>query len=159
MSNNRLQTRFGLFELRGCDFPAREVEIIELCDAARFVGPRVADVLEHRRAIVQHESHLYRDESAVMRLVGATEFYIRGPFYLEGMFQGLLGSLAALAGLVGAYFGLAPDVGRSLMASSLLHRFLTPGEIAGLLGFGALAGLVGAIVSLGREPIGGEASD
>jgi len=110
-------------------------------------------------SVVRLTSYLYRDEIAVMRLVGATEFYIRGPFYLEGMFQGLLGSLAALAGLVGAYFGLAPDVGRSLMASSLLHRFLTPGEIAGLLGFGALAGLIGAIVSLGREPIGGDASD
>jgi cell division transport system permease protein len=109
-------------------------------------------------SVVRLTSYLYRDEIAVMRLVGATEFYIRGPFYLEGMFQGLLGSLAALAGLVGAYFGIAPDVGRSLMASSLLHRFLTPGEIAGLLGFGALAGLVGAIVSLGREPVGGEAS-
>jgi len=107
-------------------------------------------------SVVRLTSYLYRDEIAVMRLVGATEFYIRGPFYLEGMFQGLLGAVVALAGLVGGYLSLRPDLEDSLLGSSLAHRFLSPPEIFGLLGLGATAGLVGAIVSLGREPAGGE---
>jgi len=32
-----------------------------------------------------------REEIEVMRAVGATSFFIRAPFYLEGIFQGLAG--------------------------------------------------------------------
>ena len=52
-------------------------------------------------SVVRLTSFLYREEIAVMRLVGATEFYIRGPFYFEGILQGLLGGLIA-AGALGA---------------------------------------------------------
>jgi cell division transport system permease protein len=42
--------------------------------------------------------YLRRNELETMRLVGATNFFIRGPFVLEGMLQGLVGSgLAMLA--------------------------------------------------------------
>jgi cell division transport system permease protein len=107
-------------------------------------------------SVVRLTSYLYRDEISVMRLVGATEFYIRGPFYLEGMFQGLIGALVALGGLTGVHLLLQPKLGQSLVANALAQEFLTPAEMAGLLGFGALAGLVGAIVSLGREQISSE---
>ena len=102
-------------------------------------------------SVVRLTSYLYRDEIAVMRLVGATEFYIRGPFYLEGLFQGLLGAVVALGGLVAVHLTLQPRLGRSLVASVLAQRFFSPLEIAALLAFGALAGLAGAVVSLGRE--------
>ena len=39
-----------------------------------------------------------RDEIAIMRLVGATDWFIRKPFILEGLITGLLGSLLALPG-------------------------------------------------------------
>ncbi len=107
-------------------------------------------------SVVRLTSYLYRDEISVMRLVGATEFYIRGPFYLEGMFQGLIGALVALGGLTGVHLALQPKLGQSLAASALAQQFLAPAEMAGLLGFGALAGLVGAIVSLGREQVSSE---
>ncbi len=105
-------------------------------------------------SVVRLTSYLYRDEIAVMRLVGATEFYIRGPFYLEGMFQGLLGALVALGGLTAVH--LAVRGGPSLVTAALTGRFLSALEIGALLGLGALAGLVGAIVSLGREDLAGE---
>jgi cell division transport system permease protein len=37
-----------------------------------------------------------RDEIAIMRLVGATNWFIRRPFLLEGLITGILGSLLAL---------------------------------------------------------------
>lgn len=109
-------------------------------------------------SVVRLISYLYRDEIAVMRLVGATEFYIRGPFYFEGIFQGLLGALVATGGLAGLHFGLRPRIAESLVATALAQRFLTPAEIALLLGFGAAAGLVGAVVSLGREHAASESN-
>ena len=109
-------------------------------------------------SVVRLTSYLYRDEISVMRLVGATEFYIRGPFYLEGLFQGLIGAVVALGGLVAVHLTLQPRLEHSLVASVLAGRFLSPLEIASLLGFGAVAGLAGAVVSLGREHAASESS-
>jgi len=122
------------------------VRALGLLLTAVLVGASVFTIA----SVVRLTSYLYRDEIAVMRLVGATEFYIRGPFYLEGMFQGLLGALVALGGLTALHLSLQSS-GPSLAAAALAGQFLSPVEIAALLGFGAGAGLVGAIVSLGRE--------
>ena len=102
-------------------------------------------------AVVRLTSLLYRDEIAIMRLVGATEFFIRGPFYLEGILQGLLGAAVAVGALRAAHLALQPRLAESLVLSISAREFLSPAESAALLLFGALAGLGGALVSLGRE--------
>lgn len=102
-------------------------------------------------AVVRLTSFLYRDEIAVMRLVGATEFYIRGPFYAEGILQGLLGAAAALGALAAGHLSLSARLDSSLVLAIAARDFLSLAEIAALLVFGAAAGLTGALVSLGRE--------
>ncbi len=47
-----------------------------------------------------------RRETAIMRLVGASNFYVQLPFLVEGMIAGLFGWLVATALLVGAKAGL-----------------------------------------------------
>jgi cell division transport system permease protein len=40
--------------------------------------------------------HARRREIEVMKLVGASNWYVRGPFMLEGLLTGLAGSIAAV---------------------------------------------------------------
>jgi cell division transport system permease protein len=116
-------------------------------------------------SVIRLTAYLYRDEIAVMRLVGATEFYIRGPFYVEGLFQGLAGGLLAVGSLFGIHrlvvgggagspYAGSPDAGSPLLASVLAEDFLSPRQVVLLISLGALAGLVGAVTSLRREELG-----
>jgi cell division transport system permease protein len=44
-----------------------------------------------------------RKEIEVMKLVGATDWFVRGPFLIEGMMAGLIASLVAIAVVAGGY--------------------------------------------------------
>jgi cell division transport system permease protein len=105
-------------------------------------------------SVVRLISMLYRDEIAVLRLVGATEFFVRGPFYFEGMLQGLLGAILALATLGGAWLAAGGEVGRSASLALLFSGFLSWPACLLLLGLGPAAGLAGAVLSLQREEPG-----
>jgi cell division transport system permease protein len=103
-------------------------------------------------SIIRLTAYLHHEEIAIMRLVGATEFFIRGPFYVEGLIQGLLGGALASAGLYGAYH-LIHARSRSLLATVLAGRFLSLRQLGLLLVLGAAAGLIGAVTSLRRESL------
>jgi cell division transport system permease protein len=83
-------------------------------------------------------------EIAIMRLVGATDAFVRLPFLIEGSAKGILGGFLALA--------------LTWVASTLIDRalgfhtaFFPPGTAAlGVLG-GAVIGLLGSAVSVGRH--------
>src|SRR5207248_1027478 len=67
---------------------------------------------------------LYREEIEIMRLVGATERIIRGPFLIEGLLQGTIGGVFAVAML----FILFEATRRLIVPStSLLWGFLFTG--------------------------------
>lgn len=104
-------------------------------------------------SVIRLTAYLHREEIAVMRLVGATEFFIRGPFYVEGLLQGLLGGSFASAGLYLGYRLLKAKAGASLLPALLAADFLDAGQVAFLVGLGALAGLFGAVASLRREAL------
>jgi len=94
-----------------------------------------------------------QDELDIMRLVGATRAYVRGPFVVEGMLQGGLGGLLAVALLSFSVGVLARD---ALRASELLGRaaLLLPLDVCVALVLGGMAvGLVGSLVSLGRSQV------
>ena len=105
-------------------------------------------------SVIRLTAYLYRDETEVMRLVGATELYIRGPFYVEGVIQGLLGGLLAIVGLYGGYLILNPKASTTFLGNVLVDRFLSPEALLSLLLLGSLAGLLGAVLSLRREELG-----
>lgn len=82
-------------------------------------------------------------EIAIMRLVGATDAYIRQPFLIEGLAKGVLGGLLAL---------LLTYVARTIIDRYLIQTIFFDTRIAllGLL-FGAMIGLVGSALSVGRH--------
>jgi cell division transport system permease protein len=93
-----------------------------------------------------------RDEIAIMRLVGATPGFIRGPFLVEGMLQGGVGAAAAVLALYAAHTGLSDYAARSGndLAEALSARFLPLRLTLGLLAAGLLIGLIGSALSLRR---------
>jgi len=93
---------------------------------------------------------LYREEIEIMRLVGATERIIRGPFLIEGLLQGILGSLLALILLFTAFLvarRLLPPA-NALVWSFLLNGFLPWQKIAALIAGGTIAGYFGSWLSV-----------
>jgi cell division transport system permease protein len=86
-------------------------------------------------------------EISIMRLVGATNRYIRGPFLLEGALKGVLGGIMAvfMCWLMFAIFRQsAGDVGAGLL-------FFGAGEILLGIAFGTAIGLLGSLLSVGRH--------
>lgn len=106
-------------------------------------------------SVIRLTAYLYRDEISVMRLVGATELYIRGPFFFEGLIQGFLGGLIAVLTLYLAFLGLNPKGSTILLGTVLVDRFLPLPIIVALLGAATVAGCIGAILSLRREDLAG----
>lgn len=94
-----------------------------------------------------------RGEIEIMKLVGATDAYVKLPFYLEGGLQGLLGAGGSilLLFILFHFFSLkvAPYV--SLYFGQLRLSFLPPNLIAWILGIGVASGLLGGLLSL-RKP-------
>jgi cell division transport system permease protein len=59
-----------------------------------------------------------RREVSVMKLVGATNWFIRLPFMAEGMIQGLLGAGVAVLVVLSLYWGIGLDQGRTAADSN-----------------------------------------
>lgn len=104
-------------------------------------------------SVIRLTAYLHREEISVMRLVGATEFFIRGPFYAEGLLQGFLGALLALVGLYATYHLVHARAASSLIAAMLATDFLGRSEIGFVVLLGMAAGLLGAVASLRRESL------
>jgi len=94
--------------------------------------------------------HSKKEEIVVMRLIGASDWYIRGPFLAQGIFYGLCSAListifiSALLPFIYPYF--------NSIFSGIPIPSLTPLTILALLGievlFGILLGAFGSIVAL-----------
>jgi cell division transport system permease protein len=95
---------------------------------------------------------LHRDEIEILRLVGAPEILIRGPFLLGGVLQGLLGGLVALGLLAAAFRALLFFVAstENVLLGVFVVRFLSPATCGLLLLGGVLAGLLGGTVASRR---------
>ncbi len=102
-------------------------------------------------SVIRLTAHVYRQEIAVLRLVGGTDFFIRGPFVVEGLLQGLGGGLLAAAALL-AVGPLMRSRGPELLSSGLMAPVAPPWpQLALLVAVGGLAGLLGALLSLRRQ--------
>lgn len=92
-----------------------------------------------------------RKEISIMKMVGATNSFIRWPFFIEGALLGFVGSLIPAAIILGGYWKL---LNLSSLNMNLLMIKLTPFEeiaptmIALLLGIGIVIGIWGSLISV-----------
>jgi cell division transport system permease protein len=100
--------------------------------------------------VIRLTMFLYRDEIEIMRLVGATEAFVRGPFLVEGFLQGLAGAVLALGALYGFYeWGrYAVMQQQSAILTVFFQEFLTWEKAVLLLAGGTAAGLLGSWISV-----------
>ena len=95
-----------------------------------------------------------RREIEVMKLVGATNWFIRVPFMLEGLLQGLIGGVVSCGGLwllnsawTNGVTGFKPGTGISSLV--VPDSYLTSVMFI-LLGIGAFVGAVGSAIAATR---------
>lgn len=89
-----------------------------------------------------------REEIQIMRLVGATDRFIKIPYYLEGLIQGLCGSLIGLTILYAAFSAIGSHFQQSLSAEMVSIRFFPLPICAFIIGGGMTTGLLGSFFSL-----------
>jgi cell division transport system permease protein len=84
-----------------------------------------------------------RDEIIIMRLVGATDAFIRRPFILEGLITGAIGALLAIAATWGTF---------RFLSDTVFKLEWIPGAwlVAGMLG-GAIVGVLASTVAVRRH--------
>lgn len=92
-----------------------------------------------------------RREIEVMKLCGATHGFVRGPFIVEGIVQGLLASALAVAALAAAFFALRAELNSAFSIFVGTEAvFLGPGLLALLVFSGAFIGATSSTLSLRR---------
>lgn len=92
-----------------------------------------------------------RREISIMKLVGATNSFIRWPFFIEGALLGIFGSIVPVAVLLYGYWQLMQSIQLDL---NLLLIQLLPFEAIGmkvgglLIGIGVIIGIWGSVLSV-----------
>lgn len=92
-----------------------------------------------------------RREIEIMRLVGATNWFIRWPFFLEGMWLGVLGSIVPIAAVSTIYYYAYQYVKPKLASNFIDILNFTPFvyQVSILLLFmGAVIGIWGSVMSI-----------
>ncbi len=126
--------------------------IVSLINVAGFIAGGILAIAAAFTIanVIRLTMMLYREEIEIMRLVGATERIIRGPFLIEGFLQGTIGGVLAVGLLFGAFLlarhFIAPA--SSLLWGFLLNGFLPWPKLAGLVAGGMLAGWFGSWLSV-----------
>jgi len=91
-----------------------------------------------------------KDEIEILKLVGATDWFVKLPFLLEGMIQGILGGiLATLSLFLGYLFLSAKDI--YLIGPTPLDFVFLPTEyLAVIFALSMALGIIGSFIAIGR---------
>lgn len=91
-----------------------------------------------------------RDEVEILKLVGATDWFVKIPFLIEGAVQGLVGGLISLSTLFLIFFLFSLDSVHIIGLPVLEIVFLPLAPLAAILLLGLILGLIGSFIAIGR---------
>ena len=92
-----------------------------------------------------------RKEIAIMKYVGATDWFIRWPFLLEGIVLGCIGGLIAAVALRSFYAAMAAKIYSTLAFFPLMPQYPFMNYVTlAILWAGIVIGAIGSVISLKR---------
>ena len=92
-----------------------------------------------------------REEIAIMRLVGASNMFIRGPFMLQGIMYGFIAGVLALAAFYPMLVWLGPRTEAFFELNLFDYYIVNFGTIFGLIvGIGVALGLISSTLAVAR---------
>lgn len=103
-------------------------------------------------ATLQLAIYARRGEIEIQKLVGATDRFVKAPFLLEGLLQGVLGALVALGGLAAFALLVGPRLSElfAFLVGPSQPRLVTGQAILETLAAGCALGLTGSFIAVGR---------
>ncbi len=103
-------------------------------------------------ATLQLAIYARREEIEIQKLVGATDRFVKAPFLLEGLLQGVLGAAVALGGLAAFALLVGPRLAQlfAFLVGPSEPSFVTGQLVLETLAAGAGLGLAGSFVAVGR---------
>lgn len=148
---NRLQNMIGVFSVESADAAIDAMNSIrgtlQTFSLALAIALGVAAVALIANTI-NMAIYARREDLEIMRLVGAGNWFVRTPFLLEGVIEGLLGGAVAVAVIVGLYrLGLGSLDTVEIITLEVDSEFLFTFGVL-IVTFGAIVGLIGSGVSL-----------
>jgi cell division transport system permease protein len=92
-----------------------------------------------------------RKEIYLMKLIGATDWFVRWPFFIEGILLGMIGALISISLLAVGYSSLVSNLQTALFFIPLVYQQnVLISLYASLLATGVLLGVIGSYISLNR---------
>lgn len=126
--------------IRGGVAAAALLAMVVFASVLAVVGSTIRLALQRRRTEVE-----------VLKLVGATDRFIKGPFLVEGMSQGALGATGAIALLAALFFLVRGRLDAELASLVGVEPSFLPWQVVlGMVGVGMLLGMVAALLGLRR---------
>lgn len=89
-----------------------------------------------------------REEVEIMRLVGASDNFIKIPFYVVGLIQGALGAIIGLGMLYFSFFFISSNVEQQVLPGLFHLKFIPPAILGEILLGSMLVGWLGCYISL-----------
>lgn len=124
------------------------INIASIATAGVFAGISILVIFNTIRMAVFTRS----DEIEIMKLIGATPWYIRGPFLFEASLYGVFAGILASAAIFSVLLGLGPRVDQQLLIGPTIDYFAQNWlAIFGLtILLGVVIGLISSLSSMAR---------
>ncbi len=121
----------------------RFITLASVVSAAIFAGVSVLIIFNTIRMAIFTRA----EEIRIMKLIGATPGYIRGPFLVEASMYGVIAGIVATSVVVAGVFGLGEKISNQAEFAETFQFFTSPTTIVGMYGAAIMAGILVGVIS------------